>query len=220
MNGAQDVGGMTSFGPVNPEPNEPIFHAPFEPRVLANVIATGALGLWSGDASRFARESLPPPFYYTRSYYEIWLAALEKILAEKHLVSEDEIAAGRALHDLQDMPLKVFRAEKVAPALARGWPSDRPADNQPRFAVGHRVRMKNINPPTHTRLPRYTRGKIGIVEKVRGHFVFPDTSAHGAGEEPQWCYNVRFSARELWGDDADPKISVSIDAFEPYLDGV
>jgi nitrile hydratase len=80
--------------------------------------------------------------------------------------------------------------------------------------------MKNINPPTHTRLPRYTRGKIGIVEKVRGHFVFPDTNAHGAGEDPQWCYNVRFSAPELWGEDADPKISVSIDAFEPYLEGV
>jgi nitrile hydratase subunit beta len=220
VNGAQDVGGMTSFGPVQPEPNEPIFHAAFEPRVLANVLAIGALGLWSGDASRFARESLPPPFYYTRSYYEIWLAGLEKLLAEKHLVSEDEIAAGRALHDLQDMPLKVFRAEKVTPALARGWPSDRPANNQPRFAVGHRVRMKNVNPPTHTRLPRYTRGKTGIVEKVRGCFVYPDTSAHGAGEDPQWCYNVRFSARELWGEDADPKISVSIDAFEPYLEGL
>jgi nitrile hydratase len=220
VNGAQDVGGMTSFGPVTPEPNEPVFHAAFEPRVLANVIATGALGLWSGDFSRFARESLPPPFYYTRSYYEIWFAALEKILAEKHLVSPDEIEAGRALHDLQDMPLQVFHAEAVAPALQKGWPSDRPASDQPRFAVGHRVRMKNINPPTHTRLPRYTRGKAGIVEKVRGHFVYPDTSAHGAGEDPQWCYNVRFSARELWGDDADPKVSVSIDAFEPYLEGV
>jgi nitrile hydratase len=218
VNGAQDVGGMTSFGPVQPEPNEPVFHAGFEPRVLANVIATGALGLWSGDASRFARESLAPPFYYTRSYYEIWLAALENILAEKHLVSPDEIAAGRALHDLQDMPLKVFGREKVAPALQRGWPSDRPTTDQPRFAVGHRVRMKNINPPTHTRLPRYARGKMGVVEKVRGHFVFPDTNAHGAGEEPQWCYNVRFSAHELWGENADPKISVSIDAFEPYLE--
>jgi nitrile hydratase len=78
--------------------------------------------------------------------------------------------------------------------------------------------MKNINPPTHTRLPRYTRGKTGTVEKVRGHFVYPDTNAHGAGEDPQWCYNVRFSAGELWGEDADPKISVFIDAFEPYLE--
>jgi nitrile hydratase len=219
VNGAQDVGGMTSFGPVQPEPNEPVFHASFEPRVLANVLATGALGLWSGDASRFARESLPPPFDYTRSYYEIWLAALEKILAQKHLVSADEIAAGRALHDLPEMPLKIFRGEKVAPALQKGWPSDRPAANQPRFAVGHQVRTKNINPQTHTRLPRYVRGKTGVIEKVRGCFVYPDTNAHGAGEDPQWCYNVRFSARELWGEDADPKISVSIDAFEPYLEG-
>ncbi len=218
MNGAQDVGGMTSFGPVNPEPNEPTFHAPFEPRVLANVLATGALGLWTTDANRFARESLPPPFYYTHSYYEIWLAALEKVLAENGLVSGDEIAAGKKLHDLPDMPLNVFRADKVRPALARGWSSDRPPANQPRFAVGHHVRAKNINPPTHTRLPRYARGKTGIVEKVRGCFVYPDTNAHGGGEDPQWCYNVRFSARELWGEDADPNLSVSIDAFEPYLE--
>jgi nitrile hydratase len=144
---------------------------------------------------------------------------LEKLLAEKHLASADEIAAGRALHDLPEMPLKIFRGEKVAPALQKGWPSDRPAADQPRFAVGHQVRMKNTNPQTHTRLPRYVRGKTGVIEKVRGCFVYPDTSAHGAGEDPQWCYNVRFSARELWGDDADPKISVSIDAFEPYLEG-
>jgi nitrile hydratase len=78
--------------------------------------------------------------------------------------------------------------------------------------------MKNINPPTHTRLPRYARGKVGVIEKLRGHFVFPDTNAHGGGEDPQWCYNVRFNAQELWGEDADPTISVSIDAFEPYLE--
>ena len=75
-----------------------------------------------------------------------------------------------------------------------------------------------INPSGHTRLPRYARGKRGCIEAVRGVFVFPDTHAHGQGEQPCWLYTVRFAARELWGEAADAAASVTIDAFEPYLD--
>jgi len=94
---------------------------------------------------------------------------------------------------------------------------DRPAPGPARFKAGDRVRTKNINPPTHTRLPRYARGKLGTVEAVRGCHVFPDTAAVGAGDNPQWLYAVVFSGRELWGEEADPSIKVSIEAFEPYL---
>ena len=86
------------------------------------------------------------------------------------------------------------------------------------IAAGETIRTKMMNPTTHTRLPRYARGKSGIVEVVRGCFVFPDSNAHGAGEDPRWLYTVRFTARELWGADADPSLEVSIDAFEPYLE--
>ena len=78
--------------------------------------------------------------------------------------------------------------------------------------------MKNINPPTHTRLPRYVRGKIGIIVVVHGCHVFPDTVAHGQGENPQWLYTVRFNGQDLWGPDSDPTVTVSVDAFEPYLE--
>ena len=111
-----------------------------------------------------------------------------------------------------------LRAENVAAMLARGAPYDRPASAPARFAVGDRVRTKVINPTTHTRLPRYARGKLGIVEAVRGVFVFPDANAHGRGEDPRWLYTVRFTGPELWGEGADATLSVSIDAFEPYLD--
>ena len=80
------------------------------------------------------------------------------------------------------------------------------------------MRAKNINPTTHTRLPRYVRGHSGTVERVNGCHVFPDSNAHGLGENPQWLYTVVFDGRELWGDDADPNLKVSIDAFEPYLE--
>ncbi len=218
MNGAQDLGGMMGFGPVNPELNEPTFHAPWEARVLANVIATQALGWWSGDASRFARESLDPRFYLTRSYYEIWFAALEKILAEKNLVAADEIEAGRSLRPPSATPEKIFMAAEAAAALRRGWPSERDTNTQPLFAVGQNVRAKNMHPRGHTRLPRYARGRVGVVEAIRGCHVYPDASAHGRGPDPQWVYAVRFSARELWGEEADARHSVNIDAFEPYLE--
>lgn len=217
MNGAQDLGGMMGFGPVAAEADEPVFHGAWEGRVLANVIATQALGRWSGDRSRFARESLDPRFYLTRSYYEIWFAALEKILAEENLVAADEIAAGRALRPAP-RPERVFEAAGVVAALTRGWPSEREATRAPAFSVGQSVRARNLHPRTHTRLPRYARGKTGAIEAVRGFHVFPDANAHGRGPDPQWVYNVRFTARELWGPDADPRHSVTIDAFEPYLE--
>lgn len=218
MNGAQDLGGMMGFGPVVAEQNEPPYHGRWEGRVLANVIATQALGWWTGDASRYARESLDPRFYLTRTYYEIWFAALEKILAEKGLVAADEIAAGRALREPALKPERIFEAANVESALTRGWPSERPAPTPTRFAIGEKVRAKNMHPTTHTRLPRYARGKTGVVEAIRGCHVFPDSNAHARGPDPQWVYNVRFTARELWGPDADARHSVSIDAFEPYLE--
>lgn len=217
MNGAQDLGGAMGFGPVLPEPNEPPFHGAWEGRVLANVIAATALGRWTGDASRFARESLPPPRYLTSSYYEIWFAGLEKVLRASGLVTEAEIAAGRSLHDTPK-PERIFTADIVDAALARGWPSARPPTTLARFAVGERVRVRNLHPAGHTRLPGYTRNRVGTVEIVRGCFVYPDTNAHAQGEQPQWCYCVRFDAGELWGEAGDPTVTVSFDAFEPYLD--
>ena len=79
---------------------------------------------------------------------------------------------------------------------------------------------KNIHPTTHTRLPRYARGHVGVVERLHGAHIFPDSAAAGKGEDPQWLYTVRFDAQELWGADADPKLKVSIEAFEPYLEHV
>ncbi|MGH8965360.1 MAG: SH3-like domain-containing protein, partial [Actinomycetes bacterium] len=91
-------------------------------------------------------------------------------------------------------------------------------DKPARFAVGDRVRTRNIHPTGHTRLPRYARAKHGVVERVHGAHVFPDTNAHGAGECPGWLYGVRFTGRELWGEDADERLTVVVDAWEAYLE--
>lgn len=217
MNGAQDLGGQMGFGPVVPEPESVIFHAEWEKRALAVTLAMGATGSWTLDRSRFMRESLPPARYLSSSYYQIWLAGLERLMLDAGLVTAEELASGRAA--APPKPVKrVLRAADVPAVLAKGGPCDRPAAAPARFAVGDRVRVVNMHPSTHTRNPRYVRGRVGRVEAVHGVFVLPDTNAHGRGEAPSWLYGVVFSGTELWGPDGDPTSTVSADLFEPYLE--
>ena len=217
MNGVHDMGGMHGFGPVMPEPDEPMFHADWERRVFALTLAMGATGEWNLDASRFARENRPPDDYLDKSYYEIWLAGLQQLLAEHELVTEDEVSAARASEPGKPVR-RILAAGDVAATLGRGGPTNRAPARPARFNVGDSVRAKNVNPPTHTRLPRYVRGRIGTVRATHGCHVFPDANAHGGGEDPQWLYTVSFEGRELWGPEADPALTVSVDAFEPYLE--
>ena len=217
MNGPHDVGGHMGFGPVAPERDEPIFHADWERRALGVTLCANGLGHWPGDTNRRFRETLHPADYYASSYYEIWIKALEILLARHGFIYPQDIAEGRAVLPAT-APNRVLYADDVAATLRRGSRYDRPIDTAPRFAAGERVRARNINPTGHTRLPRYVRGKTGVIESVHGGFVFPDTNAHGGGEDPQRLYTVVFTARELWGDYADSTLSVSVDAFEPYLE--
>src|SRR4051812_2234020 len=217
MNGAQDLGGMMGFGRIDREVDEPWFHADWERRALGLTLAMGATGQWTIDMSRAARESLHPADYLSSSYYEIWTKGLEKLVLRQGLVGEDELRAGQALAPPAPVQ-QVLRAESVAPALAQGGPADRPAQHPARFAAGDEVVTRIMHPLGHTRLPRYARGKRGFVERVHGVFVFPDSNAHGQGESPQWLYTVRFSGPELWGEEADPSLVVSIDAWESYLE--
>jgi nitrile hydratase subunit beta len=217
VNGAHDMGGMHGFGPVEPEPGEPVFHAEWERRAFAITIAMGATGEWTLDAARFARESDRPAAYLSRTYYEIWLAGLERLLAQKSLVAPEEVEAGRSLAPPRPVA-RTLAAADVERMLGRGGPTNREPPGPARFAAGDRVRARTMSPPTHTRLPRYVRGRVGTVALVHGCHVFPDTNAHEAGEDPQWLYTVRFPARELFGDDGDPTVAVSVDAFEPYLE--
>jgi nitrile hydratase subunit beta len=218
VNGAHDMGGAHGFGFIAAEVDEPVFHSEWERRVLALTLAMGAAGGWNLDAVRYARENRRPAEYLGMSYYEIWLAGLETLLLQRGLVTRDEIAAGRSLTASPTPVRRVLAAADVAPALSRGAPTDRPATRPARFTPGTRVRAKNIHPLTHTRLPRYVRGRVGTVEGVHGCHVYPDAHAHGFGEDPQWLYTVLFDSRELWGPDGAPATTVSVDAFEPYLE--
>ena len=210
-----DLGGRSGHGAVVPEPEGELFHASWEPRALAITLAMGATGAWNIDMSRAARETLPN--YAALSYYEIWIAGLQRLLLERGLVLLDEIDAARALHP--PAPVKrVLAAADVASALAAGSPTVRASTEHPCFAIGQRVRTRSEPVAHHTRLPGYARGRLGVIEKLHGAHVFADAHAQGLGEQPQWLYTVVFDGTALWGADAAPGVTVSVDVWDAYLE--
>jgi len=195
VNGPQDLGGQMGFGPVTPEKDEPVFHAPWEKRALALTLAMGATREWNIDISRHARESLPPAQYLSSSYYEIWIAGLCKMMLAQGLITADELVSGKLAVPPKKVAGKLL-AENVAKALARGGPTNRP-DAAPRYKLGDKVRTRNMHPQTHTRLPRYLRGHVGEIAHLHGTHVFPDSNAHRKGEAPQPLYTVSFLASDI-----------------------
>jgi nitrile hydratase beta subunit len=181
------------------------------------VRAMGAAGAFNIDTSRFYREALPPDVYLASSYYKKWFLGLEDMLVAKGYITAEEVAAAHAVAPAKPLKHGKFTLDQVERIMVRGK-FGRDAQAAARFKPGDRVRAKNIHPATHTRLPRYVRGHVGVIERDHGSHVFPDSAATDAGENPQWLYTVVFDSTELWGADADPTVKISIDAFEPYLE--
>lgn len=212
MDGLHDMGGMHGFGRVAVEPAEPVFHAPWERRVLGMVYQVVGFGWATIDGFRHGIERMPPVAYLTAAYYGRWLAALETVLADAGILARDAV----------DARLAGREAPPPGP-LPAGLPQQtdgfvRTVEAAPRFVPGDAVRARNVHPRGHTRLPRYVRGRRGIVARRLPACVYPDTNAHGLGEQPQHLYTVRFDGAELWGPDAEPGVVVHVDLFEPYLE--
>ena len=212
MNGIHDMGGMQDMGPVRPEKNEPVFHAPWEGRIFA---LSNAIDAWTLAAWRYQQELIPPSEYLRMSYYERRVTSLPQLLVKTGLVTPAELESGRP-GAVPTVTRRVLKASEVAPMLAAGWPSSRNVPSVAHFHIGQRVRARNINPVGHTRLPRYARGKLGTIMRDHGVFVFPD--ADGLGEMPQHVYSVRFEARELWGGAASQSDSVYVDLWDDHLE--
>ena len=229
MNSAHDLGGMHGFDPIGideieasrpvaetgPEICEGAWPEKWEETVFSMTLACGMLGQWNLDQSRFARENMEPGHYLNSSYYEHWLHGLETLLLERGLVSQDELKDGRCR---QVSSLKAVTKEDVTPMLRKGGPTLLPSESGPVFDLGDRVMVENFHPKSHTRAPRYIRGRRGLVVGYHGAHVFPDTSASSGEKVPAHLYNVRFEPGELWGEQAaDNSSSVFVDVFEPYL---
>jgi nitrile hydratase subunit beta len=217
VNGIHDMGGMHGLGPILPEPNEPVFHEPWEARMFGLTQAMTYPEAFSIDRSRFLRERMPPAAYLTQSYYEHWYFACALTLLEAGMATIEELSTGRAARGSAKRG-DAEPANNVGRAISSSGKFDRDPGRPPRFAAGQCVTTQNMHPAGHTRLPRYARGRSGIVQRCHGGHVFPDTSARGDGECPQHLYTVAFTARELWGSDAPLNDRIHLDLWETYLE--
>jgi len=211
MNGIHDMGGMQGLGEIGYRENEPGFHEPWEVRLFALVRA-----MRSGSLRPYI-ERIPAAEYLRMSYYERWYTALVTRLIESGTITRAEVKSGRA------DPAAVNATPALTPAVARELLFRTPQTEQdialtPRFHVGDRVRGRNINPTSHTRMPRYTRGKAGVVERDRGVFHLPDSEQVSAEPKPQQVYLIHYRAQELWGEEASTHDSLYIDMWEDYLE--
>jgi nitrile hydratase subunit beta len=217
MNGVHDMGGMHGFGPVESESAEPVFHQTWEGRVFAMRLASSMLGAWNIDIGRHSIERMDPAAYLASSYFERWLASLEMLLIEKGLATSEEIEAGAPATRTQPST-RAVPAEAADRIVARGRNFKVDADITPRFKAGDAVLTRNMHPLGHTRLPRYARGRIGVIDRDHGVFIFADTSGSGLGDKPQHLYSVRFAARELFGPEAPAGDRVCLDLWDDHLE--
>ena len=217
MNGVHDMGGQHGMGAVQYEKDEPVFHATWEARVYALTRAMRAWRKWTLDADRYALEIMPPADYLRMSYYERWLKRLETQVVKHGLITQEELQSGTPASGSSPQT-PVLTLATSAGWLSRGLASSQDPKVRPSFKVGQRVRARNINPTGHTRLPRYARGKVGVVFRDHGVYLFPDTNAHSQGEKRQHVYSIRFTARELWGESASPRDAVHLDMWDDYLE--
>ncbi len=223
MNGVHDLGGMDGFGPVVRERNEPVFHADWERQVFGMMLGTLGQGLYNLDEIRHAIERMSPAHYLGSTYYEHWLAGLERILAEKGRLTPAEVE--ERLRELaaaaEPLPLPERSDPTLADGLAQAVHAGAPAsrgEGKPRYREGAAVRVLKMNPSGHTRCPRYVRGARGVVDRVHEKFIFPDAHAHGRGERPEVLYTVGFEATELWGKGAEGRGRIYVDLWESYLE--
>ncbi len=196
-----------------------MFHARWEGRIHAIFSALGALRKWNGDFGRQTREFLPPAVYLALNYHQLRYAQVVELIVGSGIATRAEVERGRRAKGTQKA-VPPLTAANVTAWFVNGNPKKRDVAVAPKFQAGQRVRARNINPPTHTRLPRYARGKLGTIERDHGVFVFPDSNAQGLGEKPQHVYSVRFAARELWGEQAPPNDTVIVAMWDDYLEAV
>ena len=226
MNGEHDLGGMQSFGPVPRPQHEPVFHAPWEGRAEAiTMVLLVADHFGGGGVLRYGVESLPPLRYLQDNYFERHLDGLEGALVQRRLLHPAEIrdrvaqlVRGGGREPERSSGEAHSPSTPGAPARGGEPGNRRDADHPRRFAVGDTVFARNIHPRGHTRPPRYVRGRRGRITRIHPAAVFPDTDAHGMGENPQYVYTVSFDSHDLWGETAEPNVVVQLGLWESYLE--
>ncbi|WP_321954156.1 nitrile hydratase subunit beta [Paraburkholderia bannensis] len=218
MNGVHDLGGMHGFGSVSRGESDTLFVHPWEAKVAGVNAAIWFAGAWCADEARASIETMPPVDYLSCSYYERWLYFMEDLLVRKGIVTDDELRSGHVISSGQGSEF----IAKVEPGRAyelfrKGGAMARKLENPPKFRPGDWVTITSDTPNSYTRVPRYARGKRGIIVKHYGGVAFADSRARGEGDQPKHLYTVSFTASELWGASAVPHDRVNVEMYESYF---
>jgi nitrile hydratase len=226
MIGIHDVGGFHHLGPITIQDDQ-IFHEEWEGLAFSLLIISALQGTWTLDEFRHVIERMPPAEYINTPYYVHWLEAIETLSVRSGLLTRDQIAERQqmvrervalpAVTVSQD-PAVVAQLQQGAKHVAYVGPGARREDKPQSFKVGDRIRTRLKAVQGHTRLQRYLWNKSGVVVAYSGTYPLADTNAHQQGENPEPTYAVRFEGAELWGPDAEPNTSVTVDLFESYMD--
>jgi nitrile hydratase len=197
---------MQGFGPVVVEHDEPVFHSQWEGRVFGLVASAFGASLFNGASFRHAIERMDPAHYLASSYYEHWMTSLATLIVESGKAARDELERRAGAFPLSHP--------------ARVGPDDvesTTAPTAPRFAIGDRIRVGDVQFAGHTRCPRYVCGHAGVVVRIDSGAI-PELEAHRRERVYESIYCVRFTAQELWGERAEPDAVVHLDLYESYLE--
>ena len=218
MDSIADMGGRQGYGPVDlSPPDDPPFHEEWERRAFAMALLSMRISGTNLDSFRHALNRQHPVDYLFDGYFGRWLKGAENLLTDSSIIAEGAVEArARKLRgeDVEEPPAPEPNKPDYTPTAAG---SLRTVDTPPKFAVGDRVRARDMPTPHHTRLAWYVKGREGVVNAIQPAQVLPDTNAHFQGENAQHVYNVEFRSTELWGEDAEP-FTLTIDLYESYLE--
>jgi nitrile hydratase beta subunit len=209
VNAVHDVGGLLHFGPIDMDGgSNHAFHHEWHGRVFAMFISVFVAGYFSFDEARHEIEKLDPDFYANSDYYERWLRMIETVLERRQVFAQTD----------HEPPATVLTKDLVAGVMGSPTSFRATVDTAPRFQVGDRVRVRDFDTVGHTRVPRYVRGRTGIVARSDGGYKVSDFRVVPGESPPQNLYNVRFMATELWDNAASALDSLHIELWECHIE--
>lgn len=243
-----NLGGLEGLDPITPETE--VFVEPWEKRIfgihtammaLSNHLAssppayniesvpTSFKSFWTWGHLRMGAEAMHPFEYFRLRYYEKWLGGISGFFVSEGYITQEELdtrtAEFLANSELADAPLPTGGApaidEQVLKYLREGDSPMRALSAPPKFAVGDKVKIKELSPADHSRLPGNLMGKVATVVLVYdGAFAYFFPTADGIGE-PMPVYSLAFQPEDLWAESlTEPNLIYYNDIFEAYIEAI
>ncbi|MEM6520612.1 MAG: nitrile hydratase subunit beta [Cyanobacteria bacterium P01_D01_bin.71] len=241
-----NLGGLEGLDPITPVTE--VFVEPWETRIFGIHTAMMALSnhlntslpdypieevptsfksFWTWGHLRMGAEAMHPFEYFRLRYYEKWLGGISGFFVAEGYITQEELDARTAefLADSEKAAAPLPSGgdaaidTQVVKYLREGDSPLRPASEAPKFQVGDKVRVKNVFPADHSRLPGNLKGCVAEVVLVyEGAFTYFFSTADGLGT-PMPVYSLAFKPEELFeGSLLDANSVYYNDIFEVYLE--